>query len=76
MMYFQNIKDNWIDNIDWVRIKESERQKAQEAIDAREEAEETELPPVDKIAVYREMLGILQPQESIAKAMRRLVYRI
>ncbi|XP_076473116.1 CD2 antigen cytoplasmic tail-binding protein 2-like [Babylonia areolata] len=68
----KNIRDNWIENIDWVRIKESERQKAQEMIDAREEAEEAEAPAVDKSAIYREMLEILEPQESVAKALRRL----
>jgi hypothetical protein len=49
----QAIRDNWIDNIDWVRVKESERQKAQAAIDAREEAEEAEVDPVDKAVVYQ-----------------------
>ena len=69
---WQNIKDHWIDNIDWVRIKESERQKAQAIIDAREEAEEAEVPPVDKIAIFKEMMEILEPQENVAKALRRL----
>lgn len=68
----KNIRDNWIDNIDWVRIKESERKKAQEAINAREEAQDEELPPVDKVALYKEMLDIMQPQETVAKALRRL----
>lgn len=55
-----------------MRIKESERQKAQAMIDAREEAAEAELPPVDKGAIFREMLEILEPQEKVAKALRRL----
>ena len=70
--FFQNFRDNWIDNIDWVRIKESERQRAQEIIDAREEAEEEESAPVDKAFIFKQMLEIMQPQETVAKALRRL----
>ena len=55
-----------------MRIKESERQKAQAMIDAREEAEEAEMPPVDKGAIFKEMMEILEPQENVAKALRRL----
>ncbi|KAK7087176.1 CD2 antigen cytoplasmic tail-binding protein 2 homolog [Littorina saxatilis] len=68
----KNIKDHWIDNINWVRIKESERQKAQQMIQAREDAQEMETPPVDRVAIFKEMMELLQPQETVAKALRRL----
>lgn len=65
------IKDNWIDNIDWIRVKESERVKAQERA-AAAATEEDDLPPVDKKPLFLEMLTILQPQETVAEALRRL----
>lgn len=66
------VKDSWIDNIDWVRVKESERIKAQQRAAAAEEDSKEELPPVDKVAIFSQMLEILKPQESVAKALRRL----
>lgn len=65
------IRDNWIDNIDWVRIKESERIKFQKQAEAAMDSDD-EPPPVDKLSLFQEMLDILQPQETVAKAVRRL----
>nr|KAG5696882.1 hypothetical protein BaRGS_035292 [Batillaria attramentaria] len=66
------IKDNWIDNIDWVRVKESERVKFQEQAEAAAAADDEEPPPVDKVSLFQQLLDILQPQETVAKAVRRL----
>ena len=66
------IQDNWIDNIDWVHIKESERRMAKERIEEREEAQDEDILPVNRLAVYREMMELLLSQETVAQALCRL----
>lgn len=60
------IRDNWMDNIDWVKIKE------QPKTDKMEESSDEEEEEIDKIPIYKEMLTLLKPGESIVKAIRRL----
>lgn len=55
-----------MDNIDWVKIKE------QPKTDKMEESSDEEEEEIDKIPIYKEMLTLLKPGESIVKAIRRL----
>ncbi|KAM9392754.1 CD2 antigen cytoplasmic tail-binding protein 2 isoform 1-T3 [Pholidichthys leucotaenia] len=99
----QQIRDNWLDNIDWVRIKEQpfkpkkkglgakrtrrpgdedeaeeEKQREEQRADQEEEEEEEAEPPEDPLASYtqyqltEEVVGLLQPGETVAAALRRL----
>ncbi|XP_046353706.2 CD2 antigen cytoplasmic tail-binding protein 2-like [Haliotis rufescens] len=63
------IRDSWMDNIDWVKVKETQikRDLKRSLSDSDEE-----LPPFDEKAVYAEILPMLQPGETIAKALRRI----
>ncbi|KAI8492547.1 CD2 antigen cytoplasmic tail-binding protein 2 [Branchiostoma belcheri] len=67
----EEIRDNWLDNIDWVKIKKTEElQKEREARggqDMQEEAEER-----SELEVLRESLQYMKPGETVAKALRRL----
>jgi len=65
------IKDAWLDNIDWVKIKQkskAENDKEEEADDAEDEAQQK----YNEITNYKQMLEIMQPGESVARSLRRL----
>ncbi|XP_070572312.1 CD2 antigen cytoplasmic tail-binding protein 2-like [Ptychodera flava] len=67
--YFENkedlIRDNWLDNVDWVKIKERPPEKDEENMSDAQE-------PFDRLKVCSEILKYLKPGESIAKAIHRL----
>jgi len=65
------LKDAWLDDIDWIKVKErstAELQKAEE----EDEKEEENQGKYNEIQTYREILKVLKPKESVAKALRRL----
>ncbi|XP_046568238.1 CD2 antigen cytoplasmic tail-binding protein 2 homolog [Haliotis rubra] len=63
------IRDSWMDNIDWVKVKETQiKHDLKRSLSDSDE----ELPPFNEQAVYAEILPMLQPGESIAKALRRI----
>lgn len=64
----KEIKDNWIDNIDWVKIKAKEKDHEDKMGDSESDDEED----FDEKAVYTEILSFLKPGETIAKALKRL----
>lgn len=61
------IKDHWLDNIDWVKIKENK-----DAPLAKSDALKDAPPPFDERAAYQQILGFMQPGETVAKSLRRL----
>ena len=62
----EDIRDEWLDAVDWQKIKESGRTTtAYEAM--FEDADET-----DKKDLLRQMIELVQPGESVLKALRRL----
>ena len=69
--FFQQIADSWLDNVDWVKVKEmsKEENERKEAIDEEEDEAEGAYNEID---TYRECLKLLRPGESVAKAIRRL----
>ncbi|XP_043942621.1 CD2 antigen cytoplasmic tail-binding protein 2 [Protopterus annectens] len=72
--YFQNkeemIRDNWLDNIDWVEVKQRPLSKVNTWND--DEPDDAAQSPVDQKVLLEEMLQLLQPGETVAKAIRRL----
>lgn len=64
------IKDQWLDDIDWVKIKAIESSKRKQ--DEENESSEDERPPIDLVAKYTQMLEIMNPGESVQKAICRL----
>lgn len=72
------IKDHWLDNIDWVKIKQQDKAKgstkasgsgglADSSSDSETEGEE-----FDVIAAYRRILELMQPRETIKRSLQRL----
>lgn len=76
----KEIRDGWLDNIDWVKVKgrpedkykifkdEGEKSNFDDSDSDVDENEEK----YDKIANYKEILQHLKPRESIAKCIQRL----
>lgn len=72
--YFLNqdaqIRDSWLDNIDWVKIKERPPDKHQ-ASDSEGE-DNTGQTPMSAQALLEGLLELLLPRETVAGALRRL----
>ncbi|GIY40088.1 CD2 antigen cytoplasmic tail-binding protein 2 homolog [Caerostris extrusa] len=63
------IKDQWLDDIDWVKIKAVEASKRKQDEDSNSEDER---PPIDLVAKYTQMLELMKPGESVQRAICRL----
>lgn len=68
----KEIKDNWLDNIDWVKIH-----KTTEGINKPgvEDEDSSDIPSLssdfDEVSIQKEMLTFMKPKETVAKALRR-----
>lgn len=63
------VKDNWLDNIDWVKVT------ARPTTDQQAEEEEASGPgpsKFDSLSCYKEILSIIHPGETILKALKRI----
>ena len=65
------IADSWLDNVDWVKVKELSKEEAarKEAIDDEEDEAEG---AYNEIGSYKECLKLMRPGETVAKGIRRL----
>ncbi|XP_023347661.1 CD2 antigen cytoplasmic tail-binding protein 2 homolog, partial [Eurytemora carolleeae] len=66
-----DVKDAWLDDVDWVKVK----QRTEDEVKRREEEdekEEEEQGRYSEITSYKDMLALLQPGESVGRALRRL----
>ncbi|XP_065334683.1 CD2 antigen cytoplasmic tail-binding protein 2 homolog [Cloeon dipterum] len=63
-------RDNWLDNIDWVKIRQSEEDKNLQR--GGNSSDEDDLKPFDITEGYRLILAHLKPKETVASALRRL----
>lgn len=72
--YFLNrdaqIRDSWLDNIDWVKIKE--RPADQKPPSDSEDEENSGQTPLSAQALLEGLLELLLPRETVAGALRRL----
>ena len=67
------IKDHWLDNIDWVKVNNTTQPGTSKSTSDDDSMDATEyLKKFDPIPIYKEMLTILQPGESVLKALKRL----
>ncbi|XP_067421816.1 CD2 antigen cytoplasmic tail-binding protein 2 isoform X2 [Emydura macquarii macquarii] len=64
------IRDNWLDNIDWVRIKEQPPGGRQPPSGGQEE--DGGRPPLDKQTLLEGMVELVRPGETVARAIQRL----
>lgn len=70
----ENPNDNWAETVDWDSVEQKERErKRTQMVDHNEAAMEEKMPQVrDKHACYREMLGLMLPNENVQQTIRRL----
>ncbi|KAK3084487.1 hypothetical protein FSP39_014283 [Pinctada imbricata] len=62
------IKDHWMDNIDWVKVKEKEGTKDGDDEDAMDSDDDV----LDEDEILKEIIKFVKPGETILKALRRL----
>ncbi|XP_046386588.1 CD2 antigen cytoplasmic tail-binding protein 2 homolog [Ischnura elegans] len=62
------IRDNWLDNIDWVKVKQSSGQS--EAV-RESDGDDSSSVPFDHISVYKKMIELMKPGETVAQSLRR-----
>jgi len=67
----KEIQDAWLDNVNWYKVKEisQEEQKKQ---DANDEAEDEAEAAYNETEVYKCVLALMKPGDTVAKAIRRL----
>ena len=65
------LKDAWLDNIDWVKIREKSKAE-KDAEEEADEAEEEAQSAYNELDTYRTMVEMMKPGESVAKTLRRL----
>ena len=65
------LKDAWLDNIDWVKIREKSKAE-KEAEEEADEAEDEAQSAYSELETYRTMVELMKPGESVAKTLRRL----
>lgn len=61
----EDIRDNWIDNIDWQQIKQFNKKNKSTGSFEDEESFDTR-------QIYQQMFELMQPGETVLKALRRL----
>lgn len=62
------VRDNWLENIDWVKVKNGEDGEHKLVSDDTIDSTES----FDCITVYKKILQFLKPKDTIAAALRRL----
>lgn len=67
-----DIRDNWLDDIDWSTIKKQENNSAKvddSSSDSGSSSSEGE--GIDRVAIYEKLVALLQPGESVKQGIRR-----
>ncbi|XP_011266585.1 CD2 antigen cytoplasmic tail-binding protein 2 homolog isoform X1 [Camponotus floridanus] len=75
----KQIKDNWLDNIDWVQVKPGSTTNIQKSAKSSEnhglgdsDSDDEEDIMFDPIPLYKQILEFLKPGETVSKALCRL----
>jgi len=66
------IRDEWLDSLDWVKIKERGEQAPTNAVDNGDSNFEDAEEPGDQVKAMKDILGLIKPGETVLKALRRL----
>lgn len=67
----EEIRDGWLDNIDWVKIKAQEKPKAS-AEDDSDSDSDLNAEAINELDCYKEMIEFMQPHETVLQAIKRL----
>lgn len=77
----KEVKDHWLDNLDWIKIKHQTEKKQDDKDQAgastgglgdSSDSDEEENTDFDVIAAYRRILDLMQPNETIKRTLQRL----
>jgi CD2 antigen cytoplasmic tail-binding protein 2 len=60
------IRDSWLDDVDWIKIEELNEWKKGEKKPEQDEEEQDDTP-LDKIIIYQQIIDILKPGETLVK---------
>lgn len=66
----EEVKDAWLDNIDWAKIKKDAGDQWQQ--EQEDEDRPNDFTSAERRRVYEQLAAILRPGESVAAALRRL----
>lgn len=73
------IRDNWLDNIDWVKIKNDPNYKEKKEDELRgladsdsDDEEDEKAKGFDSSKTYQNILDMMEPKETIKKALQRI----
>jgi len=66
-----DIKDAWLDDIDWVKVKQKSKKDLEHEED-EDDAEDSAQEAYNEISNYKQMVELMRPGESVAKSLRRL----
>lgn len=76
----KDISDNWLDNIDWVKVKSETDGTGQKKTLGEEDSDDSQddllKPKFDEKVKYKEMLAMMNPKETVKRALQRLGVRI
>ncbi|KAE8744768.1 hypothetical protein FOCC_FOCC008584 [Frankliniella occidentalis] len=70
----KEVRDNWLENIEWVNIKNAKTGVEGEETSAADLKEEESRPesPFDNVASYKKMLAFMKPKETVKQSLQRL----
>ncbi|XP_076275963.1 CD2 antigen cytoplasmic tail-binding protein 2 homolog holn1 [Rhynchophorus ferrugineus] len=72
----KEVRDNWLDNIDWQKIKHDVNTAAKYDIEeaglGAESDSDDEDGPFDELNIYKQILSYMKPKETVNKALKRL----
>jgi len=66
----KEVRDNWLDNIDWQKIKPDDKGLLEKGLG--DESDNSDTEPFQEIHVYKQILTYMQPKETINKSLSRL----
>jgi CD2 antigen cytoplasmic tail-binding protein 2 len=70
----KEIRDNWLDNVDWHNIAESKYDliPGEKGLGAESDSDEENEEQFDELGLYKKMLKFMKPKETVNKTIRRL----
>lgn len=68
----KEVSDNWLDNIDWIKVKADKEPKK----DSDSDDDDAPAEPFNTCEGYKEILSMMLPKETVKKALQRLGVRI
>jgi len=67
----KEIVDSWLDNVDWVKVKEMSAEETRQK-DLKDEEEDEAEAKYDELSTYKQCLKLMKEGETVAKAIKRL----